>query len=117
MDALILINIICSAALCGAVAWVIVTPRIHEGPLIKVGLILLSVGLFGVAVQLPGLTPAVEPELRPLINALTILHAGVTVATLGVVLRVRSDPAARKTLARITGWGNLDDQRPADPLA
>lgn len=114
MDIIVFVNVAFSAALCMAVGAIIVAPRIHEGPIVKVGLIMLCIGLFGVALQIPRL--ADDPAVRPLLNAFTLGNAGLVVAVGGVAWRVWHQPAAREVMRRVTGWPDLDD-RPIDPLA
>lgn len=113
MDVIVFINVAFSAALCMAVGAIIVAPKIHEGPVVKVGLILLCVGLFGVAMQIPRL--ADDAAVRPLLNAITIGNVGLTLSAVGVAWRVWHAPEARKAMRNVTGWPDLDE-RPVDPL-
>lgn len=114
MDVIIVINVAFSAVLCFAVAAIIVSPRIHEGPIVKIGLMLLCIGLFGVAMQIPRL--ADDAAVRPLLNAITLGNAGLAISAAGVAWRIWHAPEARQVVRRMTGWPDLDD-RPVDPLA
>lgn len=114
MDIIVIINFAFAAGLCIGVGAIIVAPQIHEGPIIKVGLILLCVGLFGVALQIPRL--ADHPDVRPLLHAFTLGNAGLSIAVGGLAWKVWHAPEARQVVRRITGWTELDE-RPVDPLA
>lgn len=114
MDIIVFINVAFAALLCCAVGAIIVAPKIHEGPVVKIGLIMLCVGLFGVAMQIPRL--ADDAAVRPLLNAITIGNAGLAISAVGVAWRIWHAPEARSAMKRMTGWPDLDD-RPIDPLA
>lgn len=112
MDWLSLFNVAFVALLCVAVGAVIVAPTIHEGPFIKVGLIVLFVGWFGVCAQITALADV--QLVRPLLWSLTLVNAGLSVTGGGLAWRVWHQPEARQVLRRVTGWGDLPG--PADPL-
>lgn len=115
MHWIIAINVGCAAALCLITAWAIVTPKIHEGPMIKIGLVLLDLGLFGVSALLP--TLADQPSLLPLMHALLLGNVGVVVTAGGLAWRIWRRPDVRAAAVAITGWPPLHDDRPPDPLA
>ncbi len=114
IDIIVWLNTGCAAGMCLLAGWVIVHPRIHEGVVTKVGLIVLACGAFGVAALVPKLADV--PEVRPLLNAITLGNVGASIAWVGVAWRVWSAPEAREVFKRVTGWPELDD-RPVDPLA
>ena len=114
MDVIVIINTACAAVLCVAVGAIIVAPQIHEGPIVKVGLILLCIGLFGVALQIPQL--AEHAAARPLLRAITFGNVGMSIVGGALAWRIWHAPEARQALRRATGWPDLDD-RPVDPLA
>lgn len=111
MDTLPALNVAFAALLCMAVGAVIVAPTIHEGPIIKVGLILMFAGWFGVSAQITALADV--QAVRPLLWSLTLVNAGLSVSGGGFAWRVWHQPEARDALRRVTGWGDL---APADPL-
>lgn len=113
MDIIIAINVVCAAALCLIIGWVIVTPRIHEGPIIKIGLVMLSCSLFGISALLPSL--ADEPLMRPFVHALLIGNCGIVIAVGGLAWRIWRRPEARAAAVALTGWPELTDH-PIDPL-
>jgi hypothetical protein len=114
VDIIVWLNTACAAGMCLLAGWVIVHPRIHEGVVTKVGLIVLACGAFGVAALIPRLCDV--PEVKPLLNAITLGNVGVTIAAGGVAWRIWHAPEARQAFRRMTGWPDLDD-RPVDPLA
>lgn len=115
MDLIILINTAAAAGLCAICGYVIVHPRIHEGVVVKLGLIMLALGAFGVCASVPRMADV--PELRPLLHALTLGNVGVSVAAAGIAWRIWHAPAARETWRRLTGWPELEDPPHREPMA
>ena len=112
MDLIVAINMLCSAALCLGAGWLIMTRKVHEGPLIKLGLGLLALAMFGVATLMPEL--AELPRGRPLLHAMLLGNAGLAVIAAGLAWRVRHSPEALSGVKTISGWTPLDGQPAAD---
>jgi hypothetical protein len=105
----------CVACLCIVVAAVIIMhPRIHEGLVIKAGLITLALGSFALVNHVLGLGTAgrvaLEVEARPLVNAVAACSGGVVLIIGGLLWRLWSSPIARGALRLASGWTPLDDQ-------
>ncbi len=78
----------------------VVSPRVRDGVLVKLGMILISIGAFGLAVALATAAPD-----DVLLRALGLYTGGLLVVALGVVLRVRAPGARRR---RASDWVALD---------
>lgn len=90
-----------NAAACGlisvALIGAIISPRVHDGVIIKVGLICMAAGFGAISLQL---LDGVEALARPLL----LINAGIAVAILGYLTRrVR----ARHPVRRTTDWFTL----------
>lgn len=72
-------------AAAAALTWVVLSPRVNEGLVIKSGLILLIVGLLAQAGQV---LSGIE-TWRGAANAAVLQHGGLCVALVGYALRVR----------------------------
>lgn len=103
MDAVLVLCIVACALICVACGVVIMHPRIHEGLILRVGLVLLSIGSFALAVNL-----ATSTEVQPLRHALALCLGGVVVIGLGIARRLYADPHMRGLAQRVSGWGDLD---------
>lgn len=80
-----LINGVLSLLCAGALSCIVLGRRIHEGPVIKSGLILMIVSLLvSVAIDLKGFDAT-----RGVLNAALLLRAGIFVVALGVMWRLR----------------------------
>ena len=100
-----------NAAACGLIsvvlAGLILSPKVHDGVVVKAGLICLSLGFGAVALLLwDGLTPG---ELVSLERALMLINAGITVVIVGYLLRkAKTHCPARRS----SDWAELVDTRP-----
>lgn len=90
--------------------WVIMDPRIHEGLVIKLGLITLSVGAFALLQHVPSLMSTAPTEVAPMLRALAACSAGVLTAGGGLLWRLWRYPEARQAARLVSGWAPLDDQ-------
>ncbi len=111
MDLLALINAGACIALCALLGWLIMAPTVSDGIIVKIGLILSTMGLLGVALVLLG--SADPPGLRPVLAAMLLVHLGVIVAVAGIALRILRDPVAREVAHAISGWPPLDSHAPS----
>jgi hypothetical protein len=103
------------AMLCLVVAAVVIMhPRIHEGLMIKTGLITLAIGSFSVLAHVPGLRPDITAELLPLLRSLTLCSAGILIVGGGLAWRVWHYPGAREIVRAASGWTPLDEQPEPD---
>ena len=120
MMSLATLDIAAAAVLAAAFAalvlagWVIMDPRIHEGLVIKLGLITLSVGAFALLQHVPALTDAGSTEAAPLLRAMAACSVGVLTAGGGLLWRLWRYPKARQAARLVSGWTPLDEQ-PGDP--
>ena len=120
MMSLATLDIAAAAVLAAAFAalvlagWVIMDPRIHEGLVIKLGLITLSVGAFALLQHVPALTDAGSTEAAPLLRARAACSVGVLTAGGGLLWRLWRYPKARQAARLVSGWTPLDEQ-PGDP--
>jgi len=106
MDYVVAFIALCVVVLMCAVAWIVVTPHIHEGLVIKCGLIMLALGLFGLAVQIPLLQPL--PGVAALLRAMAICCAGLLATVTGLAWRIYRQPQARDAVRVMSGWTPLD---------
>ena len=104
----------CVACLCIVIASVVIMhPRIHEGLLIKAGLITLAVGSFALinhVTDLAGAPAMLGAEVRPLVRAVAACSGGVVMVLSGLIWRIWSSPVARGAALMVTGWAGLDDE-------
>ena len=102
-----------NAAACGlisvALLGAILSPKVHDGIVIKIGLISMAAGFGAVALVLwEGLTAALVPSIE---RALLLINAGIAVAIVGYVIRRAT---SHHELRRSTDWAALMDTRPME---
>lgn len=96
-----------NAAACGLISLtligIIISPRIHEGAVIKAGLISMALGFGAIALRLvDGYQPQ---EIVGIERALLLINAGIAVVMVGYLCRrVRAHHPVRRS----TDWGSLD---------
>lgn len=91
-----------SLALIGAV----LSPRVHDGVIIKTGLISMALGFGSIAVRmLDGLG---GDDALHIARSILLVTAGVAVVILGYVWRVAR---AGQPQRRITDWADLDEAK------
>lgn len=101
MDAyLINLNAAACLALSLLVGWAVISPRVRDGVLIKLGLILVAVGAAGM-----GLALATGDPIYVVLRALGLHTAGLFVVALGLLWRARRPGAPRR---RASDWVALD---------
>jgi sulfite exporter TauE/SafE len=96
-----------NAAACGLIAlvlcWLVLDPKVHDGIVIKTGLIAMVLGFGSISLLLfDGLEPA---EVIGLERSLLLVNAGIATVIAGYLLRKAS---ARHALRRSTDWSDLD---------
>lgn len=102
MDALVLINALATLVIFTAVSWLVLSPAVRDGIVIKIGLVLVALSELGVAMLLVGDGWYLP---RPLLLCLAGIHVGAAVVALGYLLRqVRT----RHPVRRSTDWATLD---------
>ena len=104
MDAaLSLIN----AAACGlitlALVGAILSPRVHDGVIVKVGLISMALGFGSIALRM--FDGSVAGDAVGLVRSILLVNAGIAVAILGYLFRSKK---ARHPLLRTTDWATLE---------
>lgn len=92
-----------------AASIIIVHPRIHEGLLIKLGLITLSLGSFALLNHLHVLD---HVDDRPLGYALASCSAGMLMVIGGAAWRILRCPESREVIKVASGWAELDESAP-----
>jgi hypothetical protein len=108
LDVLSIVNAGVCAGLCLMLGWVVMSPTVQDGVVIKFGLIISSLGLLACALIL--LQHDGAGSWRPLLTAWLLVHIGTLVAAVGVVVRVFGDPHAREVMHAATGWPPLSDE-------
>lgn len=97
MDALHILNGLVSLTCAGALSWLVLSPGIHEGPVIKVGLIVMIFSLLATAAHTLGGTE----NWRPLSAAGLTLRFGLLTVIAGICWRKR----LKGTWTSATDWG------------
>lgn len=102
-----------NAAACGlislALIGAILSPKVHDGIVVKIGLICLAAGFGAIALRLlDGIAP---DEVLGLERALLLINAGIAVVILGYLMRKsrRHHPVRRST-----DWAQLIDTPPTE---
>lgn len=78
------LNVAACALLSGACAWAVLSPRVQDGIVIKLGLIAMQLGLMGLGAAL-----AVDKEPAVIDRTLALLNTGLLTVAVGVWLRWR----------------------------
>lgn len=104
MDILAIVNACLCAGLCLLLGWLVMAPTVRDGVVIKLGLILASIGLLACALVL---LQHDGTDWRPLLTAWLIIHVGVLITVAGLVLLVMRDTTARTVMHVATGWPPL----------
>lgn len=105
MDTVALINGLACLVLFVALAWLIMSPTVRDGVVIKLGLVSMALGELGGSMVLLGGEWA---PYRPLMLCLAGVHVGAAVVLVGYLLR---RAAMRRPLRRSTDWAALDHVR------
>lgn len=99
MDALQIINGVVSLICAGVLTWLVLAPDIHEGPVIKSGLIVMIFSLLATAAHVLGDTQ----NWLALSTAGLTLRIGLLTVICGIVWRKK----VRGTWTSATDWGQL----------
>lgn len=102
-----------NAAACGlislALLGAILSPKVHDGVVIKIGLISLAAGFGAIALRLfEGVNP---DDVLGLERALLLVNAGIAVVIVGYLLR---KARVHHPVRRSTDWAQLMDTRPME---
>lgn len=117
VDTITLIIVMMAAILATVLAAVVILhPHIHEGPVIKLGLILVSLGGMGLALHVTHITDHLDMDDMAMIRSMAACIVGVLVVLLGAWQRVRHSPGLQDIARRTTGYSPLmhDEPCPAD---
>ena len=110
MDAVIaLINALSSGLIAVALIAAVLSKRVHDGVIIKVGLCCMALGFIVIALHMLRIGAA---DVRGLERAMLLINSGIAVVIIGYVFRKRT---AGHSLRRITDWADLGgpETRPA----
>lgn len=109
MDVLLsLINAFACGLIALALIGAVLSPRVHDGVVIKLGLISMALGFGAIALRM---TDEVLRNDAGIERALALINGGIAVVILGYLLRKAQ---AGHALRRMTDWGDLDIQPPED---
>lgn len=102
-----------NAGACGVIAlsliWAVLNPKVHDGVVIKAGLICMALGFGSIALLLfEGVTTEGAISLE---RALMLINAGITIVILGYL---RRKARVHHPVRRSTDWAQLMDTRPTD---
>lgn len=102
-----------NAAACGlislALIGAILNPKVHDGIVIKIGLICLAAGFGAIALRmLDGVRP---DEIVGFKRSLLLVNAGIVVVIVGYVMR---KARVHHPVRRSTDWEHLMDPRPME---
>jgi len=106
MTALTAINAGLCALMTLALCWLIMSPAVKDGVIIKLGLITAALGFLGASLALVERGPT---QWDPLLTAALAVWFGMFVAGAGVAVRIARDPEIKQLAFVITGYPQLDD--------
>lgn len=92
-----------SALIAFGLAAAVLSKRVNDGVVIKVGLSCMALGFVVIAVHMLRIWPNVQGVTR----AMLLVNLGIAVVILGYIFRYRS---AGHALRRITDWADLDEE-------
>lgn len=105
MDMLLqLINSGACGLITTALAWMVLSPKVHDGVVIKAGLICMALGFGSIALLLGG--GITEKEIVGLERSLLLINAGIAVVIVGYLLR---KARAHHPVRRSTDWTDLPE--------
>jgi hypothetical protein len=99
-----------NAAACGLIAMAllgaILSQRVHDGIVIKVGLSSMALGFGSIALRLAD--AEARYSLLGMERSLVLINAGIAVVILGYILR---RAMAKHPIRRVTDWAAFEDTR------
>ncbi len=98
-----IINAIASAMIALGLVAAILSKRVLDGVVIKIGLCSMALGFIVIALHML----RIAPDLQGLERALLLINSGIAVVILGYLSRYRTVGHA---LRRATDWADLDDK-------
>lgn len=99
MDALQVLNGVVSLICAGVLAWLVLSPDVHEGPIIKTGLVTMIFSLLATAAHSLG----DSENWAAMATASFTLKLGLLAVICGIVWRKK----VRGTWTSATNWGEL----------
>lgn len=108
-DLLLTFNAAACVLLAAVATWAVLSPRVRDGIVVKLGLILAVQGFAGLGAALAMGLPVIV-----WVRALALLHAGLLVVAAGVWWRFRQARGARR---RASDWMDLEDARRGEPCS
>ncbi len=107
MDTFIsILNGVSSAVIAIALIVAVLSERVLDGLVIKVGLCSMALGFVVVSLHMLS-----DVDLQGLERAMLLINSGLAVVIIGYLLRYRSVGHA---LRRVTDWADLDEAEPED---
>lgn len=100
-----LANAAASGLIAMALLGAVLSPRVHDGVVIKVGLICMAAGFGAVALQMTD-----GPNTTGLQRAILMINAGIAVVVIGYLWRVGF---AHHRLRRTTDWVDFESRSPS----
>lgn len=99
-----IVNALVSAALCAASGYAVVSPRVRDGILAKLGLVAISIG-FGVSAVVLMASPGCDGAAT-IGRAHMMVHVGLLIVAAAWWIRVKRH---RRVLRRASDWMDLED--------
>jgi hypothetical protein len=103
-DAIAIINALSSGIIAIALIAAVLSTRVRDGLIIKVGLCSMALGFVVIALHMLKIAGA---DVQGLARAMLLINSGITVVIIGYLFRTRNSGHA---LRRITDWGKFDDE-------
>lgn len=100
-NVLLALNVGACTLLAALSAWAVLSPRVRDGVVIKVGLIFAAQGFAGL-----GLALAVGHPFVIIVRALGLLHVGLLIVVCGWIWRMRREGNSQR---RVSDWMDLPD--------
>jgi dipeptide/tripeptide permease len=100
-----LFNASCCMLLSFVSAWACLSHRVKDGPVIKLGLIFMSIGFFFLGMTL--IDGHSNSDIQAVDRSLVFIHLGLVLAVIGVIMRIRRHG---HKLRRVSDWVELDDE-------
>jgi hypothetical protein len=105
-----LVNGGASGLIALALIWAVLTPHVHDGIVIKSGLILMALGFGAIAVRMLDPWSVAGDLADALSRALLLVNVGAAVVYIGYRWRTRNKPKARR---RASDFMDLDSRNHA----
>lgn len=100
-----LFNAVACACITMALIGAVLSPKVHDGIVIKVGLSSMALGFGSLALRMFDITSPVD--LSGLARSLLLINAGIAVVIVGYLVR---HAKAGHSMRRITDWADLQTE-------